>query len=97
MSVQEKMIALADQIRILSGQGQRMGLDTMAARMAEANDQVAEQTELIGQIRAALQDFEGGGTGSPFGSSALGELYPALQGTAQSDMQVQQETAAAKV
>lgn len=60
MSVNSKMTALADEIRVLSGTTEAMGLDAMEAHVGEANDEVASQVELLAQAVAALQGKAGG-------------------------------------
>jgi hypothetical protein len=55
MSVNEKMKAIADEVRELSGTSDALGLDAMAVQISAANAQVANQDELIQQIKTALQ------------------------------------------
>ena len=55
MSVNEKMTAIADEIRALSGTTEAMGLDAMATNVNGANTEVNSQTDLIGQIMTALE------------------------------------------
>lgn len=55
MSVYAKMTAIADEIRELSGETDKLGLDAMATKTGEANAEVATQGELISQIANALQ------------------------------------------
>ena len=59
MSVNNKMTAIADEIRVLSGMTGMMGLDAMAMNIADANSEVDAQENLIGQINTALDDLGG--------------------------------------
>lgn len=64
-TVNQKMTALADEIRTLSGTTGTMGLDAMATNVNQANTEVSEQSTLIEQIAAALEGkVAGGGSGS---------------------------------
>ena len=54
MSVNEKMKAIADEVRELSGTSDALGLDAMAAQISAANAQIGEQAGLIEQILSAL-------------------------------------------
>lgn len=54
MSVNEKMTAIADEIRELSGTTAAMGLDAMATNVGDANDEIGEQAALMAQIKSAL-------------------------------------------
>ena len=62
---------LADEIRVLSGTTGPLGLAEMATNVNDANDEVADQTDLIAQVASALQgkSVPGGGGGSPGGGS----------------------------
>jgi hypothetical protein len=60
-TVNEKMTAIADEIRTLSGTTGAMGLDAMASNVGEANGKVTTQVDLIEQIQTAL---EGKATGA---------------------------------
>jgi hypothetical protein len=55
MSVNEKMTALADEIRELSGTTDTKSLDEMKVDVDAANAEIAEQAELIAQIATALE------------------------------------------
>lgn len=46
---------LADEVRVLSGTENAMGLDAMKAHVGEANDEVDSQAELLAQIATALE------------------------------------------
>lgn len=54
---------IADEIRVLSGTTEPLGLTEMATNVNDANDEVADQTELIAQVVSALQgkSVPGGG------------------------------------
>lgn len=65
-TVNQKMTALANEIRTLSGTTGTMGLDAMATNVNQANTEVSEQSTLIEQIAAALEGkVAGGGSGGP--------------------------------
>ena len=55
MSVNEKMTAIANQVRTLSGVDHKLGLDEMASHTKDANTEVDTQEVLIQQIANALQ------------------------------------------
>jgi hypothetical protein len=55
MSVNEKMTAIADGVRTLSGESGKMGLDAMSEKIAIANTTVDGQSDLIYQIKVALR------------------------------------------
>ena len=63
MSVNSAMTAIADKIRTLLGISGKMGLESMASNLSTAQDEVAEQENLISQIAAALEG-KGGSTGA---------------------------------
>ena len=54
---------IADEIRVLSGTTEPLGLTEMATNVNDANDEVADQTDLIAQLASALQgkSVPGGG------------------------------------
>lgn len=62
-TVSEKMTNLADEIRVLSGTEDKLGLDAMATHVCDANDEVSTQAELLGQIATALQGKMAGSSG----------------------------------
>lgn len=64
MSVNSKMTAIADKIRVLSGTEEAMGLDGMNSNLSEANNEVDSQANLISQI-ANILDGKVGGAGLP--------------------------------
>jgi hypothetical protein len=55
MSVNEKMSALANEIRELSGATELLGIDKMTTNVSDANDEVSVQTSLITQLVDTLQ------------------------------------------
>ena len=67
----ELLTNLADEIRVLSGTTEPLGLTEMATSVNDANDEVADQTDLIAQIASALQgkSVPGGGGSSGGGAS----------------------------
>lgn len=67
MSVNEKMTAIANEVRTLSGVSDKLGLDEMASHTKDANTEVDTQKDLIQQIAEALQ-----------GKAALGEAKPII-------------------
>lgn len=60
-SVNEKMTALADEIRELSGTTTTKSIDTMTTDVNAANTEISEQMDLIAQISNALEGKSGGG------------------------------------
>lgn len=60
-TVNEKMTAIADEIRTLSGTTGAMGLDAMASNVGDANGVISDQTVLIAQIASALEGKAAGG------------------------------------
>lgn len=64
MSVNTKMTAIADKIRTLSGTTAAMGLDAMASNIENANTTIETQTDLMTQIKTALQGKGVSGGGS---------------------------------
>ena len=54
MSVNEKMTAIANEVRTLSGASDKLSLDEMASHTKDANDEIATQDDLIQQIQTAL-------------------------------------------
>ena len=65
MSINTKMTAIANEIRTLSGINGKIGLDAMATNVGEANAEISEQENLIGQIIAALENKTAGGVTLP--------------------------------
>lgn len=53
-TVNEKMTALADEIRTLSGTTGTMGLDAMASNIGDANTEISRQADIIAQIQTAV-------------------------------------------
>lgn len=62
MSVNAKMTAIADEVRTLSGATDKLSLDEMASHTNEANAEVGTQTDLIQQLKIALQGKVAGST-----------------------------------
>ena len=60
MTVDSKMTAIADEIRVLSGTTDSMGLDLMASHIGDANDNIDIESDLILQITDALNNKAGG-------------------------------------
>lgn len=58
----ENLTSIADEIRVLSGTEDGMGLDDMVAHIEEANTDVATEAVLIEQIASALEGKAGGGS-----------------------------------
>lgn len=54
-TLNEKMTALADEVRELSGTTGTKSIDAMTTDIQSANSEVAEQADLIAQIAAALE------------------------------------------
>lgn len=73
MSVNEKMTAIADGVRTLSGESGKMGLDAMSEKIATANTTVDGQSDLIYQIKVALRG-KAAGSGSSSGIIEVPEL-----------------------
>jgi hypothetical protein len=69
MSVNEKMTAIANEVRSLSGTTDKLGLDAMAEHIQEANAEVGTHEDLIQQIQTALIGKTAGG-GAPSGTLA---------------------------
>ena len=63
MNANEKLTALADEVRELSGTTTTKGLDDMKNDVDAANSEIAEQVALISQITAALEGKTSGGGG----------------------------------
>lgn len=55
----ESLTAVADEIRVLSGTEDNMGLDAMATHVREANRDIAAEANLITQIQMALEGKTG--------------------------------------
>ena len=60
-TVNEKMTALADGVRELSGTTEPIGIDGMTEQISEANNEVESQADLIAQITSVLQGKVAGG------------------------------------
>lgn len=68
MSVNEKMTAIANEVRTLSGTATKLNLDEMASHTNAANNEVNTQEDLIQQIKTALQ-----------GKTAVGDAEPVIE------------------
>ena len=55
-TVNNKLTNLADEIRVLSGTTEPLGLDEMATNVNDANDEVDSQSDLIAQLSVALEN-----------------------------------------
>lgn len=64
MSVNEKMTALADEVRELSGTESAKSIDAMTSDIDAANTEINEQAGLIEQIVTVLENKAAGGGGS---------------------------------
>ena len=62
MSVNEKMTAIANEVRTLSGTFDKLNLDDMAFHTKDTNAEVETQEDLIQQITTALQGKSAVGT-----------------------------------
>ena len=59
-TVNEKMTAIADEIRTLSGTTGTMGLDAMASNVSDANTEISDQANVMEEILTALEGKAGG-------------------------------------
>lgn len=66
-TVNDKMTAIADEIRTLSGVSETLGLDEMTVNLNEANTEINNQTDLISLIQNIIDNLpeadSGGGSG----------------------------------
>lgn len=69
-TVNDKMTALADEVRELSGTTGKLGIDAMISNVNEVNIEVDEQTDLIEQIKSAVNNLPEAGGGEGGSSSA---------------------------
>lgn len=65
MSVNAKMTAIADEIRVLLGLSGKMGLDSMNSNLGTVVNECDSQAALIQQIKEELMNKTAGGTGTP--------------------------------
>ena len=56
MSVNSKMTSIANEVRTLAGVSDKLSLDSMATHISDSNQEIQDQTELIGLIADALKD-----------------------------------------
>ena len=56
-NVNSKMTALANEVRELSGSSAKMGIDDMTTNVSNANEEVNNQTDLIAQIKAVVDNL----------------------------------------
>lgn len=56
-----KMTALADEVRALSGDTEKIGIDAMTADLNAANGEVSSQTDIIAQIKEAVDGLPAAG------------------------------------
>ena len=75
-TVNEKMTALADEIRTLSGTTTSKSIDAMTTDVNAANDALSEQSDLISQISAlvATKATPPGGTDTSDATAAAGDI-----------------------
>ena len=78
-TVNEKMTALADGLRALSGSQEKLKLDGMVEKLDNANNTIQEQATLINQIITALNEkglssSSSTITGTVSGANGLGDL-----------------------
>lgn len=62
-TINEKMTALADEVRELSGVTTPLSIDNMTTEVSDANAEISEQMDLIAQISTALEGKASGGSG----------------------------------
>lgn len=67
--LESNLTAIADEIRVLNGTEEAMGLDDMKNHVENANTDVATEANLISQIAAALEGKASGSGGSGGGSA----------------------------
>ena len=63
MSINDSMTALADEIREISGETQFLGIDDMREEIAQANDEVDIQANLINQLISMANNLPEAGSG----------------------------------
>lgn len=59
------LTGMADEVRTLADTDSKMSIETMTDNIADANEKVDSQTEIIAQIKTALQGKAGSGGGLP--------------------------------
>lgn len=62
-TVNDKMTAIADEIRTLSGVSETLGLDEMTVNLNEANTEINNQTDLISLIQNIIDNLPEAGSG----------------------------------
>ena len=81
MALINKFVAIADEVRTLSGITEKMTLDEIASYTNEANAEVVTQEELIQQIKIALQGKVAAGNGEGVVNIYDSEQNPVERGT----------------
>ena len=59
ITVNEKLTAIADEVREISGTTDELSLDDMANKVSDANDVIVNQNIIIGQINSAFEGVAG--------------------------------------
>ena len=67
MALINKLTAIADEVRELSGTSETLTLDDMASSIGEVNSEIGTQSDLLDQVVVALEDKASGGSGEWIG------------------------------